>query len=80
MKFLIDEEHDPDLMPTKSDCGQEFEYRLLVDFGMAGGTINIQVFDGPVTFFGMGGEKCDNEIFRGSVDEYRAWIASDPEF
>lgn len=66
---------NPDLVKEGSICGQEYEYEIFVDYGMGGGTITVIVRDGPVTFFGMGGEDCANEVFRGSVEEYRQFIS-----
>lgn len=60
--------HDP------LECGQEFVYRIDVT---CGDTIEIEVvvFDGPMTFFGGGGEDCTREIFRGTVEQYGEFIS-----
>ena len=68
-------------MPGKIDCGQEFEYVVQItrenDSFEGSFEIRIEVYDGPVTFFGSGGEGCTRLIFSGSVEEYKAFIAED---
>jgi len=66
--------HNPDLMDQGSVVGQEYEYRVHVNYGNAGGEIGVQVLDGPMTFFGGGGEECTNEVFSGTVDEFNAFV------
>jgi hypothetical protein len=56
------------------ECGQEYHYLIDVDFGMNGGKILFTVFDGPMTAFGGGGEKCKNQIFQGSVTEFGEFL------
>ncbi len=68
--------YDPDLVPAGSVMGQEFEYHIHVDYGMSGGQVSIRVFDGPMTFFGSGGEDCNNEIFSGTVTEFQSFVQS----
>lgn len=76
--IALDEDgHDPDLMPHDTDCGQEYHYQISVDFGMNGGDISVAVFDGPMTFFGDGGDECVNKIFEGNVYEYGAFISKE---
>ncbi len=70
VKAMIDDDSDPDLMPEGTVAGQEFTYHVHVDFDMSGGTISVTVFDGPATAFGLGGEKCTNQVFAGSVPDY----------
>ena len=74
------EGYNPDLMDQGSICGQEFEYHVHVLYGAAGGEIVVSVFEGPMTAFGMGGEYCDKEIFKGTVEEFNTFIqmAEDP--
>lgn len=64
---LLAEEHEPDLLNHDGDCGQEYEYRISVEFGEQGGTMAIEVFDGPIR------EDADR-LFEGTVDEFGAWI------
>lgn len=70
--FLQEGGHDPDLMSSGAVCGQEYEYHLLCNSQKL--TIEMAVYDGPMTFFGGGGENCTNEVFRGTVAEYAEWI------
>jgi hypothetical protein len=73
-KLLLDG-HEPDLRHEHGDCGQEFEYVVDVqNYGQDKAVILVTVFDGPVTAFGMGGEKCNNKIFSGTVEEYAAFL------
>ncbi len=65
---------NPDLMDQGAVVGQEFEYRVHVAYGAGGGKIAVKVLDGPMTFFGGGGEDCANEIFNGTVEEFGAFI------
>jgi hypothetical protein len=66
---LLDDDHGPDLLNHDGDCGQEYEYRISVDFGLRGGTMVIEVFDGPI---------CEDagRLFEGTVEEFGAWIDS----
>lgn len=59
---------------TDSTFGQEFHYEILVDFGPDGGDVTLVVYDGPVTFFGEGGDECTNEIFRGTVLDFLGFL------
>ncbi len=68
--------HNPDLMDQGSVCGQEFEYRVHVNYGRDGGKILVSVLDGPMTMFGGGGEECTNEVFKGTVEQFGAFITS----
>ncbi len=72
--------HNPDLMDKGSICGQEYEYRVHVGYGSGGGKITVKLLDGPMTFFGGGGEECTNEVFSGTVEEFNTFIemAEDP--
>jgi hypothetical protein len=73
--FLQDEGHEPDILGGEHvDCGQEYEYYIDVAFGMDGGTITMSVTRGPMTFFGGGGDKCDQPLFTGTVDEYCEFV------
>lgn len=79
---LQKDDHSPDILGNDGnvpDVGQEFHYVIDIDHGMNGGTIAVVVFDGPVTFFGGGGEECKNEIFRGTVAEYGAFLKAKVE-
>ena len=62
----------PDLRCQVNPCGQEFEYYL--DCDMETCKITLIVYDGPMTFFGAGGDNCTNQIFQGTVSEYAEWI------
>ncbi len=66
--------HGPDLHTEDVDMGQEFHYQIDVQYGLDGGTVTIYVFDGPMTAFGAGGEDCTNQVFKGSVAEYGAFL------
>jgi hypothetical protein len=74
--------YDPDLLPNTEPVGQEYHYIVNITQSMDGGTIRVIVYDGPITFFGMGGENCTDKIFEGSVDEFGAFIKNqeDSEF
>lgn len=78
---LIEDGHDPDLMPQDTECGQEYEYHIHVLYADKGGSLTVKVLEGPMTMFGMGGEDCTSEIFNGTVKEFGAFIqsASDAE-
>lgn len=65
--------HNPALLADCGPCGQEFHYRIDADFE----NVTISVFDGPMTAFGMGGEGCDNLIFRGSVENFGKFLESE---
>lgn len=67
--------HDPVLYSEVRPLGQEYHYQIDVDFGPDGGAITMTVFGGPMTAFGGGGEKCTDEIFRGTVHEYGEFLA-----
>lgn len=71
--------HEPDLMDGVCDCGQEYHYLIEVDYSMSGGSINLKVFDGPMTAFGFGGQDCTNEIFSGTVEQFVAFIGEQEE-
>jgi hypothetical protein len=71
VKRLYDDKNEPDLRGSRVDCGQEFEYVISV---MEDLRIIIEVFDGPATAFGMGGEKCDNRIFVGNVEDFTTFV------
>ncbi len=64
---LCDEGHEPDLLSSRGACGQEYEYVISVDENLL---ITVEVFDGPMTAFGSGGEKCNNRIFAGTVKAF----------
>lgn len=72
---------EPDLMPHGIDCGQEFLYQVDVEFGMdwdrKGIPVNVAVFDGPMEFFGNGGDQCTNKVFEGTVAEYCEFISKE---
>lgn len=69
--------HDPDLVPEGSDMGQEFHYVLEVTYGMFGGKVGVRVLDGPVTFFGTGGDECTNIVFEGSIEEFGEFVEAE---
>lgn len=65
--------HNPGLMGELRDCGQEFHYKVTGEmFGEH--RIMVDVYAGPVTAFGMGGDKCNKPIFSGTKDEFAKWI------
>ena len=66
--------HNPDLMEQGSVCGQEYEYRVHINYGSEGGKIIVSVLDGPMTMFGGGGDECTNEVFKGTVKQFRSFI------
>lgn len=76
---LVEDGHDPDLMSEGTVCGQEYEYHVHVKYGDKGGELSVKVLDGPMTAFGMGGEKCTNIAFKGTVEEFTAYIKADGE-
>jgi hypothetical protein len=67
---LQEEGHDPKLYPEGAACGQEFEYQISAD----GERLSIQVFDGPMTLFGLGGETCNNLIFDGDLEAFDKFL------
>lgn len=69
--------HDPDIIGSVADVGQEFHYVIDVDYGISGGTIKITVFDGPMTAFGLGGDECTNKIFIGTIEDFGRFIGID---
>ncbi len=71
--------HNPDLIGSVQDCGQEYHYVIDVDYGREGGTVSITVYDGPMTAFGLGGEDCTNKIFNGSIKEYGEFIKKEED-
>lgn len=71
---LYRDDHGPDLVPDSGPRGQEYHYQVDIVFGFDGGTITVTVFDGPMTFFGGGGEECTNQIFSGTVAEYGEFL------
>ncbi len=74
--FMQDGGHSPDLAAPGVVCGQEFEYDVLCDYygDMA---VTVVVRSGPMTAFGLGGEQCSKEIFRGPVSDFKVWVAKD---
>lgn len=76
---LQQEGHEPGLLPGIASCGQEFQYHVDVtmNWGLNGdaGTIEITVFNGPMTAFGLGGDECTNQIFKGTVSEYAEFLS-----
>lgn len=64
--------HDPDLSSVVTSMGQEFQYQIDLTYDTKG--IEVTVFDGPMTAFGMGGEDCTNQIFKGTVGEYGKFL------
>ena len=76
---LQNDGHNPDLLPDGTDCGQEYHYLVSVNFGRDGGMVTVTVFDGPMTFFGHGGEKCKNQIFDGTVEQFGKFLAEDTQ-
>ena len=71
---LSNDGHDPNLLPNTKPVGQEYHYRIDVIFGMNGGDILMTVFNGPMTAFGGGGEKCNNQLFCGNIEEYEKFL------
>lgn len=67
VKRLHDDKHEPDLHTTRRACGQEYEYVISVDENHL---ITVEVFSGPMTAFGLGGENCTNRIFTGTVEAF----------
>lgn len=74
---LVADGHDPDLQGQNIICGQEYEYHIHVKYGANGGKLSVRVLDGPMTAFGCGGEDCTNEVFKGTVEEYRDFIKAE---
>lgn len=69
--------HDPNLMGgTIRDCGQEFHYQVDVGPDLA---VTVEVFEGPMTAFGIGGEDCTDSVFKGTVAEYGAYLSHSEE-
>ena len=64
---LLADDHEPYLLNHDGDCGQEYEYRISVEFGSRGGTMVVEVFDGPIC-------KDAERLFNGTVEEFGAWI------
>ena len=75
---MTEEDLHPSLEPAGAIMGQEYHYQINVAFSIDGGEVSITVFDGPVTFFGSGGEDCTNQIFCGSVQEFSEFITPEP--
>lgn len=71
VKRLHNDKHEPDLHSSRGPCGQEFEYVISVDEKLL---ITVEVFDGPMTAFGCGGEKCNNRIFVGTVEAFTEYV------
>lgn len=71
VKRLHDDKHEPDLHSSRGACGQEFEYVISVDENLL---ITVEVFDGPMTALGCGGEKCNNRIFVGTVEAFTEYV------
>jgi hypothetical protein len=71
---MADEGVEPSLERHGVVSGQEYEYHLLCHFGFDGGTVEVVVFDGPMTAFGCGGDECTNEIFRGTPEAFSEWV------
>lgn len=72
---LIEDDHDPNLMEKGTVCGQEFEYHVHVHHGHeSNSTLTLTVYSGPMTFFGGGGDNCNNKIFEGTVDEFGEYL------
>ncbi len=80
---LLKDGHHPSLMSEVSNVGQEFHYQITVDMTPSlfspscerkYANISITVFDGPVTIFGAGGDRCTNKIFEGRDHEYSEWL------
>lgn len=65
---LLKDDHGPDLLSHGGDCGQDYEYRIDVEFGGRGGTMEMEVFDGPI---------CEDaaSLFRGTIEEFGVWIS-----
>ena len=72
VSHLQESGHNPSLRTTTGSCGQEYEYYVDCDMGTL--AISVSVYEGPMTFFGGGGEDCNNRIFSGSPDEFSVWI------
>lgn len=67
---------EPDVSISVCDMGQEFHYQIDVDF-YGENEISITVFDGPITMFGEGGDRCTEEIFKGTVTEFGEFCKGD---
>ncbi len=65
---------NPEMAPLGSNMGQEFHYQIDVLYGLQGGEVSLSVYDGPMTFFGYGGEQCTNLIFSGTVSEFGQFL------
>ena len=75
--FINSEGHDPDLVSEGAIMGQQYHY--VITGHANNGTIDVKIYDGPMTAFGCGGEDCTNVIFEGSADEYQTWIKAAPD-
>lgn len=78
VSFLQEQGHNPNLCEHGSVMGQEYEYHVRCDY-FGENAITVEVLDGPMTFFGMGGEECTNSVFKGTVAEYCAWVKKPAE-
>ena len=73
---LFENGHDPRvLFPETREVGEEYIYILSCygneqNFGCSVGPIRLQVYDGPMTAFGMGGENCTNLIYDGLLKDF----------
>jgi hypothetical protein len=59
VKRLHDDKHEPDLQPSRGECGQEFEYVISVDENLL---ITVEVFGG------------DDRIFVGTVEAFAEYV------
>ena len=66
--------HEPDLLSNPKPVGQNYHYVVDVCFSMDGGSILVAVFEGPVIFFGGGGDSCNKKIFCGDVKQFGNFI------
>lgn len=65
---LLQDDHEPDLLASDGDCGQDYDYRIDIDFGMSGGQVAcIRV------------EEFGKEVFSGGLDQYKQWLERDEE-
>ena len=67
---------EPDLMSVYGPCGQEYEYVITV---IGYEQIEIEVYTGPMTFFGGGGDECVERMFKGTVGEFGEFLKIENE-
>lgn len=72
ISHMQDEGHSPGMMCNDAICGQEWTYVVIGN--MTTLQISVEVYSGPITLFGCGGEECTTKEFSGTVAEYKQWL------